>query len=299
MKDKYFFRANVKNAVFFLVLALIFLSPTSVLNAVNFDPSGTILRTDKTSLRADGIEQARITIRVRNVNRIAVGGVNVKLVSSRGAMDEISPESGTTNSFGEASFYVRSLKNGEASFNAIVAEDYPSTNSVNITFKEGLELALPSGSLIKIPSDNDPNTYADTAVYYYASDGKRYVFPNEKVYFTWYPTFADVQIISLENMTKVPIGGNVTYRPGSKLVKFQTDNKVYAVYQNGELRWVSTEQMAKDLYGDNWNTKVDDISEAFYVNYKFGPTIEHRLDFVVDTIYNKFSTIEKDKGIAN
>ncbi len=299
MKDMQIKMKTIKNALKYFLAVLVILTPLQAIYAVDFDPAGTTMKTSKETVKADGIDQARITVRVRNVNRIAVGGVNVKLVSSRGLLDEISPASGITNSFGETSFYVKSLKNGTASFNAILAEDYPSTNTININFIQGLELNLPAGSLIKIPSDNDPYTFSDTAVYYYASDGKRYVFPNEKVYFTWYPTFADVNVISLEDMTKIPIGGNVTYRPGAKLVKFQTDNKVYAVYQNGELRWVPTEQMAQDLYGANWASKVDDISEAFYVNYRFGSVIEHRLDFAVDTIYNKFSTIEKDKGIVN
>lgn len=287
---------KLRNLIAIFAAAALFM-PVSGLLAIEFDPTITSLKTDSETVAADGIDQAIITVRVRNVNRISVSGVRVKLVSSRGSMDEITPEEDVTNSFGEAGFLVRSLKNGTASFTAVLEEDYPSTNSVTVNFENGLDLPLPAGSLIKIPSDSDPNTYSDTAVYYYASDGRRYVFPNEKVYFTWYPTFADVQILSLEDMTKIPIGGNVTYRPGSKLVKFQTDNKVYAVYQDGLLRWVPTEQLAKDLYGENWTSKVDDINESFYVNYSFGQPIEHRLDFPVDTIYNKFSTIEKDKSI--
>ncbi|MDF1496703.1 MAG: Ig-like domain-containing protein [Patescibacteria group bacterium] len=283
--------------IVFLFALMALIIPTYAAEAIDFDPTSTFIKTDSESVTADGIDQAIVTVRVRNVNRVSVGGVSVKLISSRGNMDQITPEIGTSNSFGEAKFYVRSLKNGTSNFSALLAEDYPSTNSVTITFENGFNLPLPAGSLIKIPSDSDPNTYSDTAVYYFASDGRRYVFPNEKVYFTWYPTFENVNILSLEDMTKIPIGGNVTYRPGSKLVKFQTDNKVYAVYQNGELRWVPTEQLAKDLYGDGWAAKVDDINESFYVNYTFGMPIEHRLDFVPDTIYNKFSTIEKDKSI--
>jgi hypothetical protein len=281
----------------FLFASVLLFAPLFVAQAIEFDPTITYIKTDSDTVTADGIDQAIVTVRVRSVNRIAVPGVSVKLVSSRGSMETVTPEEATTNSFGEAKFYVRSLKNGVASISALLEQDYPSPGSVSINFEKGFDLPLPAGSLIKIPSDSDPNTYSDTAVYYFASDGRRYVFPNEKVYFTWYPTFADVNILSLEDMTKIPIGGNVTYRPGAKLVKFQTDNKVYAVYQNGELRWVPTEQLAMDLYGDNWASKVDDINESFYVNYTFGTPIEHRLDFVPDTIANKFSTIEKDKGI--
>jgi Bacterial Ig-like domain (group 1) len=288
MKKLYF------GIIFAMALAI---APFYMAQAIEFDPTSTSLKIDSESVMADGIDQAIVTVRVRNVNRIAVPGINVKLISSRGGMEEITPESDATNSFGVAKFYVRSLKNGTASLSALLEQDYPSSDFVSVTFEGGLDLPLVAGSLIKIPSDSDPNTYSDTAVYYYASDGKRYVFPNEKVYFTWYPTFADVQTLTLQDMTKIPIGGNVTYRPGAKLVKFQTDNKVYAVYQNGQLRWVPTEQLAKDLYGENWMTKVDDINESFYVNYTFGQSIEHRLDFSADTIYNKYSTIEKDKSI--
>jgi len=289
MKNRY--------SIAFLVAVCALALPLYSVLAIDFDPSATFIKTDSDTVTADGIDQAIITVRVRNVNRVAVSGVEVELVSSRGNLDQVTPESATTNSFGEAKFYARSLKNGTSSFSALLAQDYPSTGSVSITFENGFDLPLAAGSLIKIPSDSDPYTYSDTAVYYFATDGRRYVFPNEKVYFTWYPTFENVHILSLEDMTKIPIGGNVTYRPGAKLVKFQTDNKVYAVYQNGELRWVPTEELAKDLYGNDWASKVDDINESFYVNYTFGMPIEHRLDFSPDTIYNKFSTIEKDKSI--
>lgn len=111
------------------------------------------------------------------------------------------------------------------------------------------------------------------AVYYYAADGKRYVFPNEKTYFSWYNDFSSVKTISDAELAAVPIGGNVTVRPGTKLVKIQTDPKVYAVTKCGVLHWVESETIAKNLYGDAWATRVIDVPDAFFVNYTIGSSV--------------------------
>ncbi|MDD5437716.1 MAG: invasin domain 3-containing protein [Patescibacteria group bacterium] len=264
--------------------------------ATAVDMNNVTLKTSKTTVTADGIDQATISVGVKTVNYLPAEGVTVKLTTSRGSLDEITPAEATTNGFGSAQFIMRSLKNGSTTVNVYINGQLVN-KTLEVTFANGLDVGLAAGSLIKIPSDNDENTYADSAVYYYANNGRRYVFPNEKVYFTWYPSFDNVRILSIEDMSKIPIGGNITYHPGVKPVKFQTDDKVYAVYRNGELRWLKTEDTARGVYGSDWTSKVDDISEAFYVNYRFGTPVENPIDFMADTIAGKYSTIEKDKGI--
>lgn len=111
------------------------------------------------------------------------------------------------------------------------------------------------------------------AVYYYAGDGKRYVFPNEKTYFSWYNDFSSVKTISDAELASITIGGNVTIRPGTKLVKIQTDPKVYAVTKCGTLHWIESETIAKNLYGDAWATRVVDVPDAFFVNYSIGSSV--------------------------
>lgn len=144
-------------------------------------------------------------------------------------------------------------------------------------------LSLPaSGTLIKLECGegadvNDPCK----AVYYVGKDGKRHSFPNSKVFFTWYAGFDNVVTVSPEVMASLPIGKNVTYRPGVRLVKFQSLNKVYAVSKTEGLRWISTEALASEKYGDNWNTKVDDIDDTFFGNYKFGSDILNSSDYNV------------------
>jgi hypothetical protein len=111
------------------------------------------------------------------------------------------------------------------------------------------------------------------AVYYCANDGRRYVFPNEKIYFSWYTDFSNIQRMSDTSLAVIPIGGNVTYHPGSRLIKIKTDPKVYSVSRGGVLRWVMTEHVAKALYGVDWSKKVDDLSDAFFVDYIVGSPI--------------------------
>lgn len=286
----------MKRLFSFALAALVAGAIVTPAEAATVDPLKTVITTSKTSVTADGIDQSIVTVRARTTNLLSATGATVKLTSSRGNLDEITPSEGTTNDYGKASFDVRSLKNGESTIYVdLNGQRVPV--SVDLEFINGLALDMAPGSLIKIPSDSDPNTFSDTAVYYFASNGRRYVFPNEKVYYTWYPSFDNVRVLSLEDMTKIPIGGNVTYRPGAKPVKFQTDNKVYAVERNGLLRWLKTEDVARGIFGDDWARKTDDISEAFYVNYTFGDPLTNALDFMAETIRNKYASIEKDKGI--
>ncbi|MBF8280832.1 MAG: hypothetical protein HW383_605 [Candidatus Magasanikbacteria bacterium] len=122
-------------------------------------------------------------------------------------------------------------------------------------------VTLVDGDLVK------PDTLA--TVYYYKG-GKRYIFPNQKTYSTWYSSFSGVKTVPLSEIQNYGLAGNATYRPGTRLVKITTDPKVYAVEPGGTLRWVKTEDIAKALWGTDWAKKVDDVSDAFFTNYKAG-----------------------------
>ncbi|MDP3043200.1 MAG: hypothetical protein Q8N21_02245 [bacterium] len=106
-----------------------------------------------------------------------------------------------------------------------------------------------------------------SSVYYLGGDGKRYVFPNEQTYFSWYSDFSSVVTIPQSELETYPLGANVTIRPGTKLVKITTDPKVYAVESDGILKHVPSEATAIALYGADWAKRVVDVSDAFFTNY--------------------------------
>lgn len=143
-----------------------------------------------------------------------------------------------------------------------------------ITWSVGVgSLALPGVASAATLSAGDLIKASGPAVYYYAVDGKRYVFPNEKTYFSWYTDFSSVKTISDAELAAIPIGSNVTIRPGTKLVKITTDPKTYAVTKCGVLHWIESEAIAKALYGDAWNTRIVDVPDGFFVNYTIGSSI--------------------------
>lgn len=261
------------------------------------DPNLSTISAETTSAKADGISQIRVNVTVKNVNLVGVENVDVALQSSRGAIDEITPIAAKTSITGRASFLVRSLKNGNATISAVI-DGITFTKTVTLSFSEGLEFAINVGDLIKIPDDGDASTQPDSAVYYYASNGRRYVFPNEKVYLSWYTNFATVKTMPIDQMSLIPIGGNITYRPGSKLVKFQTDTKTYLPTRGGILRWVQTEEVARAYFGTSWNQYVDDISEAFYVNYRFGDPIGNPIDLSLPIVQSSTNSINVHLGLG-
>lgn len=155
----------------------------------------------------------------------------------------------------------------------------------------GAQVSLSAGDLIR--------TDGSQSVYYFGADGKRYVFPNEKTYFTWYANFDSVKTISNDQLAGIPIGGNVTYRPGTRMVKIVSDPKVYAVSKNGILRPIASEAVAAALYGTAWNTMIDDVPDAFFVNYRTGAEISDAADFDKTRVMAGVTTINVDRLLSS
>ena len=147
---------------------------------------------------------------------------------------------------------------------------------------------ISSGDLIKAST---------SAIYYYGADAKRYVFPNEKTYKTWYADFSGVKIITDAELAAISISGNVTYRPGIKMVKITTDPKVYAVAANGILRWITTASLAASLYNANWATTVEDVPDAFFINYNIGLPINNVSDYSPAAATAASVSINADKSL--
>jgi hypothetical protein len=158
----------------------------------------------------------------------------------------------------------------------IPQSNFLSTQFIAPIFPESLSIH----DLVKLPNDGNPATQFDSTVYYLGADGRRHAFPNPSVYASWFCDFSKVKIVSSSDLASVPLGPNVTYRSGLRLVKFPSIPTVYVVQPNGMLRGIADETMARKIAGDDWAKKVSDISEAFYVDYRFGSmlTLEEALN---------------------
>lgn len=121
-------------------------------------------------------------------------------------------------------------------------------------------------------------------LYWYGADEKRYAFPNIQTLWTWFPPEQSqprVRQLSDVEVAKIPIGGNITYRPGTRLIKITTDPKIYAVSGPRALRWVTSSEIAEALFGKDWYSLVDIIPDAFFTNYTIGKDIRSVDDYSV------------------
>lgn len=114
---------------------------------------------------------------------------------------------------------------------------------------------------------------------YYLKGGKRFVFPNEATYSSWYsdnnggPDWSGIKTVPQNELESYPLGGNVTVRPGTKLIKITTNPTVYAVEPNGTLRSIVSEANAIDLWGPAWAKNVIDVADSFFTNYTQGSAL--------------------------
>lgn len=158
-----------------------------------------------------------------------------------------------------------------------------------------MKLACPLGVGV-----NDPCK----EVFYVDVFGTRHSFPNQAVFFTWYPAgFASVaiQTVSPATLVSYALGRNVTHRPGVKLVKSPSNQTVYAATKGdasfGMLRVVATPEIAEALYGVNWARSVTDFSDVFMVNsYRVGVPITNVADYNVAVELSLNTTIDASMG---
>ena len=237
-----------------------------------------------------------IIVTARNNNNDVLPGKNIVLYSSRGSIDTIATKNNVTNSSGVVFFTVSSLTPGNAYFTAVID---------GVTIKEKALLSFSSVS-------NYSNIYQDdvfkdpdsSAVYYYAKNGKRYVFPNQGIYFSWYKNFDSVKTVPAYVVKSIPFGGNVLAKPGTSLVQFFTigtpptkkivDPKVYALTENGQLRWIRSASAATSIFGKSWKKKIVTVPEMYKSNYANGVTgfdIYGPADYDASYVKNRVTSI--------
>lgn len=135
------------------------------------------------------------------------------------------------------------------------------------------------------------------AIFWYSTNGKRFVIPNEDVYRSWYTIGEDcptIYQVSDTDLAAISIGGNVTIRPVSQMIKIRTDPKTYVVTCGGVIHWVQTEALMQQLYGANWASYIIDIPDTFFVDYTVGSPVAAISDISISTEFNRVTTIDDD-----
>lgn len=121
-------------------------------------------------------------------------------------------------------------------------------------------------------------TVLSDTVYYVDSMGRRRPIPNPQTFFTWETSFDDVQVVDGETIASLPLGPPLLPKSGTVLLKVQSVPKVFAVEGTPEaptLRWITSESLARELYGSDWADYVIDIPPTMWSHLAFGDDVEN------------------------
>lgn len=123
-----------------------------------------------------------------------------------------------------------------------------------------------------------------STVYYLDGSGVRHAFPNELTFRSWYPDSVGVSTLSDAYLATLPLGRNVTLRPGRWLAKVPSAPAVYVVEAGGVLREIASEEIARVIYGATWSQRVVDVPEVFFNDYTLGERLERDYELPDDTL---------------
>lgn len=110
-------------------------------------------------------------------------------------------------------------------------------------------------------------------VYFVTSDRKRLAFADERTFRSWYPDFSSVASVADSDLAELPFGGLAPFRPGALPIKGATEARVYAIDRSGALRWLSSEPVARMIYGDDWSRKLAVVPDTTLAAYGHGPDV--------------------------
>lgn len=124
-----------------------------------------------------------------------------------------------------------------------------------------------------------------STIYYVDEDMTRRPFFNEQTYFTYEDDFDAVVEVSDETLAEFTMGAPMMPKAGVVLVKIQSVAKVYYVeedaYGDMWLRWVTSEDVAEEMFGAYWSSYVVDVDVTLFTRYEEGEDIDSA--FTVDT----------------
>lgn len=160
------------------------------------------------------------------------------------------------------------------------------------------ECEMPSGTGISpVTGDTEDITAVEagdfiksdsySTVYYVTADCGRRVFMDEQTYFTWQDDYDSLVNVTDATLSALSLDGIMLPKAGVVLVKIQSDPKVYALAAGStyvpKLQWVTSEEVAKDLFGSDWADYVIDIEPTFFSKFGEGDDIEEAADYDGDT----------------
>lgn len=177
------------------------------------------------------------------------------------------------------------LATGESEAFSVMSSSDTSSDSSDTadTTDEESEDAGSSAGLL--PEGTFVRGEASDAVYYVDADGSIRPFLDAQTFFTYADNFDDVVDLSSEEIAEYSMGSPMLPQAGTVLVKVQSVNKVYALVEEdgvSVLRWITSEDLAKELYGNTWADYVIDVPVTAWGRFEIGDEVASADDLSVD-----------------
>ena len=136
------------------------------------------------------------------------------------------------------------------------------------------------------------NTHPYSDVYYIGTDAKRHAFPTESVYRSWYESNQRIVEVPAWKLANIPLGRNVTFKPGKKLVHVPSETRPYVVAPKRALRPLASEAVAPLVYGEAWKSIVERLPETSIADYVWSMegVINNAYDFNPTTLQTGYIT---------
>ncbi len=160
-------------------------------------------------------------------------------------------------------------------------------------FVESTDLAVQLGSaeslVMKWPVEQSQTfvrSASTSTIYLLDSSNRRRPIPDEQTFFTWATSFNEVSVIDEESLQAIPLGPTLLPKAGTVLVKIQSVPDVFAIDGTPEapiFRWITSEGLARSLYGPSWADYVIDLPPTTWSRLSFGTALENASDLAVDT----------------
>ncbi|MCR4314158.1 MAG: hypothetical protein NUV84_02850 [Candidatus Uhrbacteria bacterium] len=119
------------------------------------------------------------------------------------------------------------------------------------------------------------SSYTSDGIYLVA-DGSMWLIPDETVYFTWFDSWNDALEVSQATidvyLATYEYKGDLKLAAGTR-VKSDVSNKVYVVGSDEKLHWITTETVADEVFGSDWNQGIIEVTSTYLWKYATGSNI--------------------------
>jgi hypothetical protein len=112
---------------------------------------------------------------------------------------------------------------------------------------------------------------------YLVSDEGMWLIPDEQVYFSWFNSWDDTLKVSQATidtyLASYDYKGELKFAPGTR-VKTSTSTRVYVVGSDYKLHWITSETVANNIYGSDWNQGIVEVNDTYLWKYGTGHNID-------------------------